>query len=88
MIAPYGAKGSVLISPSMCHQADEVFLTPFKSQITTDWDVTNLHINKKDMEGVNKVRLTTLVRIPIGGSQLKGVRISIIIGLPTTSLCG
>lgn len=56
LIAPYGAKGSLLISPSMCHQADETFLTPFKEQITTDWDVTNLHINNKDMDGVNKVR--------------------------------
>lgn len=55
MIAPYGAKGSVLISPSMCHQADEVFLTPFKALISTQWDVTNLHINKKDMAGVTKV---------------------------------
>lgn len=46
LIAPYGGKGSVLISPSMCHQADETFLTPFKEKITTEWDVTNLHINK------------------------------------------
>lgn len=39
----------------MCHQADETFLTPFKEKITTEWDVTNLHINKKDMDGVNDV---------------------------------
>jgi hypothetical protein len=38
----------------MCHQADETFLTPFKQLITTEWDVTNLHINKKDMAGVKK----------------------------------
>lgn len=38
----------------MCHQADETFLTPFKQLIITEWDVTNLHINKKDMTGVKK----------------------------------
>jgi hypothetical protein len=38
----------------MCKQADEEFLTPFKAQIKTEWDVTNLHINKLDMEGVKK----------------------------------
>jgi hypothetical protein len=54
LIAPHGATGSLLISPSMCKQADEEFLTPFKAAITTDWDVTNLHINKVDMAGVKK----------------------------------
>jgi hypothetical protein len=38
----------------MCKQADEEFLTPFKAQIKTGWDITNLHINKLDMEGVKK----------------------------------
>ena len=38
----------------MCKQADEEFLTPFKAQIKAEWDVTNLHINKLDMEGVKK----------------------------------
>jgi len=38
----------------MCKQADEEFLTSFKAQIKTEWDVTNLHINKLDMEGVKK----------------------------------
>lgn len=54
VIAPHGAEGSLLLSPSMCHQADETFLTPFEKEITTPWDVTNLHINKIDMAGVNK----------------------------------
>lgn len=50
--APWKSKGSVMISPSMCKQADETWLTPFKNQISTAWDVTNVHINKKDMAGV------------------------------------
>jgi len=53
-IAPWGAKGSLLISPSMCHQAAENFLQPLEQQISTPWDVTNLHINKNSMDGVNE----------------------------------
>nr|ODO04291.1 hypothetical protein L204_00649 [Cryptococcus depauperatus CBS 7855] len=54
-IAPWKRKGSILLSPSMCHQAAEQYtkwLTTFKTQISTPWDVTNLHINKNSMDGV------------------------------------
>lgn len=55
LIAPLASKGTVLGSPSMCKQKDEDFLTPFKSGISTDWDVTSVHINKPDIEGVKEV---------------------------------
>ncbi|KAK3676960.1 hypothetical protein LTR78_003165 [Recurvomyces mirabilis] len=51
LIAPMKAKGTVLGSPSMCKQKDEDFLTPFKSGITTDWDVTSIHVNKNNLQG-------------------------------------
>ncbi|KIS02533.1 hypothetical protein L804_00804 [Cryptococcus deuterogattii 2001/935-1] len=54
-IAPWKAKGSTLISPSMCHQAAEQYtqwLAGFSGQISTSWDITNLHINKNSMDGV------------------------------------
>lgn len=44
-----------MISPSMCHQAAEEYtkwLSAFSSQISTSWDITNLHINKNSMDGV------------------------------------
>jgi hypothetical protein len=56
VVAPKGAAGSLLISPSMCHQADEQgWLGPFQSQITRDWDITNVHINKVDAAGIRSV---------------------------------
>lgn len=39
----------------MCHQAAEEYtkwLSAFSSQISTSWDITNLHINKNSMDGV------------------------------------
>lgn len=51
-LAPLGAKGTILGSPSMCKQFDEDFLTPFSSQISRSWDITSIHINKPDMAGV------------------------------------
>jgi hypothetical protein len=38
----------------MCKQKDEDFLTPFKSQISTTWDVTSIHVNKNSIEGVKE----------------------------------
>ena len=52
-IAPKGKQGSLLGSPSMCHQKDEKWLQQFKSkQPARDWDFTAIHVNKQDMAGV------------------------------------
>ncbi|KAF2500078.1 hypothetical protein BU16DRAFT_235562 [Lophium mytilinum] len=48
-------KGKTLLgSPGMCKQADETWLEEFYSKISTPWDFTTVHINKVDMDGVNK----------------------------------
>jgi hypothetical protein len=52
-IAPFQAKGTKLVSPSMCKQVAETWLAQFKTEITTQWDITNVHINKNSMDGVN-----------------------------------
>ncbi|WVR07899.1 hypothetical protein IAU60_004942 [Kwoniella sp. DSM 27419] len=57
LIGPKKARGSTLISPSMCHQAEEEYspwLSPFGEQITVPWDITAIHVNKLDMAGVKK----------------------------------
>jgi len=51
-IAPFKAKGTKIGSPSMCHQAAETWLKQFSQQISTDWDFTNIHVNKNSMDGV------------------------------------
>ncbi|KAF7327672.1 Glyco-hydro-cc domain-containing protein [Mycena kentingensis (nom. inval.)] len=51
-IAPFKAKGTKLGSPSMCKQAAETWLKSFSQQINTDWDFTNIHVNKNNMDGV------------------------------------
>ncbi|KAL7415240.1 glycosyl hydrolase catalytic core-domain-containing protein [Mrakia frigida] len=51
-IGPYKARGSMLGSPAMCHQAAETFLPGFKAAISVDWDFTTVHINKNSMDGV------------------------------------
>lgn len=53
LIAPWKAKGALLISPGLCKQADDDWLTPFKNQIgdSNMWDITSVHINKLDMAG-------------------------------------
>jgi len=33
-------------------QADETWLSEFKSKITTDWDFTAIHVNKNNLDGV------------------------------------
>ncbi|WRT69895.1 uncharacterized protein IL334_006886 [Kwoniella shivajii] len=55
LIGPWKAKGSTLLSPSMCHQAADAYtgyLSSFQSQITVPWDITNIHVNKNSMDGV------------------------------------
>lgn len=54
MIAPLKSKGTILGSPSMCKQKDETWLTPFKSNIDVEWDVTSVHINKPNITGVKQ----------------------------------
>ncbi|OCF34428.1 hypothetical protein I317_03518 [Kwoniella heveanensis CBS 569] len=57
LIGPWKAKGSTLISPSMCHQAAEKYINwlgAFNQQISVPWDITNLHINKNSMDGVKE----------------------------------
>jgi hypothetical protein len=54
MLVPHGQAGSLLLSPSMCHQADETWLEPFSQQISRQWDITNLHINKNSADGIKK----------------------------------
>ena len=54
LLAPLAEKGVVLGSPSMCKQKDEDFLTPFKDNGARDWDVTSIHINKPDLDGVKE----------------------------------
>jgi len=54
LIAPMGKRGTLLLSPSMCKQADEDWLTPFGQQINFNWDITAIHVNKNNMDGVRK----------------------------------
>lgn len=55
MIAPWGDKGSLLGSPSMCAQKDESWLKKFKAAgPARDWDFTAVHIYKPDMDGVQQ----------------------------------
>jgi hypothetical protein len=35
-------------------QAAETWLSQFKSQISTEWDFTAIHINKNSLDGVKK----------------------------------
>lgn len=44
--------GALLISPSMCKQSDETWLKEFQSKISIPWDITNVHINKPNRDGV------------------------------------
>ncbi|KAJ7455365.1 glycosyl hydrolase catalytic core-domain-containing protein [Mycena galericulata] len=53
-IAPFQAKGTKLGSPSMCKQAAETWLKQFSEQISTQWDFTNIHVNKNSMAGVQE----------------------------------
>lgn len=55
MLAPLAKKGTTLGSPSMCKQADEDWLTPFKKAgLDADWEVTSIHINAHNLDGVKR----------------------------------
>jgi hypothetical protein len=51
-IAPLGNAGALLISPAMCKQKDEDFLTPFQNAINTPFDVVAIHVYKNTLAGV------------------------------------
>lgn len=52
-LVPHGNAGSLLLSPSMCHQiAEDGWLKQFQGKINRDFDITNVHINKNSIEGV------------------------------------
>jgi len=47
----------MLISPGMCKQKDETWLTPFKNAFSSSssmWDITAIHVNKLDMTAVQE----------------------------------
>ncbi|GMK58538.1 hypothetical protein CspeluHIS016_0505700 [Cutaneotrichosporon spelunceum] len=54
-LAPLGNAGSLLVSPAMCAQLHESFLTPFTQQISTPYDVVAVHIFKPDIAQVRAV---------------------------------
>ncbi|ORY34587.1 glycosyl hydrolase catalytic core-domain-containing protein [Naematelia encephala] len=57
LIVPHRTNGgSLLLSPGMCKQKDETWLTPFKNAIGDDnmWDITAIHINKNNLDGVKE----------------------------------
>lgn len=52
-IVPWGEKGSLLGSPSMCMQLAETWLEQFnQSSLNRSWDFTAIHVYKPDMDGV------------------------------------
>lgn len=50
-LAPLGNVGTLLVSPAMCRQLDENFLTPFQAAISTPFDVVAVHIYKPTLAG-------------------------------------
>ncbi|CAD6565070.1 MAG: hypothetical protein TREMPRED_000796 [Tremellales sp. Tagirdzhanova-0007] len=49
--------GSTLLSPGMCKQKDETWLTPFKNAFSNPssmWDITAIHVNKNSQTGVQE----------------------------------
>lgn len=50
LIAP--KSNSLLISPSWCKQIHEEYMKPFTAGISRPYDITNVHINKNNMDGV------------------------------------
>jgi len=53
LMVPKGNAGSMLLSPSMCKQmAEDGWLAQFQTKISRDFDITNIHINKNNMDGV------------------------------------
>lgn len=54
-IAPWGEKGSLLGSPSMCMQLAETWLEQFsQKKLDRMWDFTAIHVYKPDMAGVKQ----------------------------------
>ena len=52
-LAPLGAKGTKLGSPSLAKQMDETWLTPFENASPKpSWDFTCIHTNKNSSQGV------------------------------------
>ncbi|KAK0568017.1 hypothetical protein OC861_002399 [Tilletia horrida] len=54
LIGPLKQEGTVLVSPSMCKQTDEDYLTPFEDSISVKWDVTNVHVNQDNVDDVKR----------------------------------
>lgn len=54
-ISPLGNAGALLISPAMCMQQYESFITPFQQSINTPFDVIAVHIYKNTIAGVKTV---------------------------------
>lgn len=53
LMVPKGQAGSLLLSPSMCKQmAEDGWLRQFQAKISRDFDITNVHINKNNIQGV------------------------------------
>lgn len=53
LLAPLGAKGTILGSPSACKQKDETWLKQMTAKpLQRPWDVTSVHINKNSLDGV------------------------------------
>ena len=50
-VVPHKANGAYLVSPGMCKQLNEDWLTPFLNAGATPWDITSVHINKLDVSG-------------------------------------
>ena len=53
-VVPWRAKGALLVSPGMCKQFNEDWLTPFLNAGATEWDITSIHINKIDVAGAQQ----------------------------------
>ncbi|KAK0532202.1 hypothetical protein OC834_002689 [Tilletia horrida] len=54
VIGPLKQDGTILVSPSMCHQTAETWLTPFEEQIDVPFDVTNVHVNQDNIDDVKR----------------------------------
>ena len=84
-MAPHGQGGSLLLSPSMCHQAAESgWLQPFEQQISRPWDITNVHINKNSAQGIEDDLVSSLSSMV--NEAIAHCRTTI--GTPTASPCG
>jgi hypothetical protein len=60
--------GYVLVYP--IEQADETWLTPFKNDISVQWDFTAIHVNKNNMAGVKLDIVSRGCDFPKGGQKV------------------